>query len=209
MSGRAWGAEIQSREEKFEIKRQAVLRAAASLFRDKGTERTTLSDIADVLHVSKPTVYYYFRNKEEVLLALIEAAVSEFTDPALHPEDYPLAPNTSGADRLERFVRRAMRILFGEIGSSFSASLPGILEGERRAQFLAVGKPIDEMAEKILRDGIADGSFEACNITATYRFVIGALRYIPVWQKDQKMSPEEIADAFVLFVIRSVKRAVA
>ena len=100
MSGRAWGAEIQSREEKFEIKRQAVLRAAASLFRDKGTERTTLSDIADVLHVSKPTVYYYFRNKEEVLLALIEAAVSEFTDPALHPEDYPLAPNTSGADRL-------------------------------------------------------------------------------------------------------------
>jgi AcrR family transcriptional regulator len=207
MSGRAWGAQIQSREEKFELKRQAVLRTAAGLFRTKGVENTTLGDVAEVLHVSKPTVYYYFRNKEEVLLALVEAAVAEFVDPALHPDDYPLVPGASGADRFERFVRRAMRILFGELGSSFPASLPKMLDGERRNQFLAAGKPVEDMAEEILNEGIEDGSFEPCNIAATYRFVIGAIRYIPVWQREIGMAPQDIADAFVPFVMRSLRRA--
>jgi AcrR family transcriptional regulator len=186
-----------------------VLRTAASLFRSKGIENTTLSDVADMLHVSKPTVYYYFRNKEEVLLAIIETAVAGFMDSAVHPGDHPLAPGLTGAERFERFIRRALRILFSELGSSFPGSLPSLLDGDRRAQFLAAGKPVDEMAENILRDGIADGSFEPCNITATYRFVIGALRYIPVWQHDQKLTPEDIAEAFVLFVMRALKRAPA
>jgi AcrR family transcriptional regulator len=203
--GKAWGSEVQSREEKFELKRQAVLRTAAALFRSKGVQNTALSDVADALNVSKPTVYYYFRNKDEVLLALIEGAVAQFGDGQAHPQDYPLAAGISNTARLERFLRRAMRILFDELGTHFPIWLPHLLEGDKRAQLLAIGSPVDGIAEKILREGIADGSFAPSNVIATYRFVIGALRYIPVWQKDHSLTPVEITEEFVSFVMRSVR----
>lgn len=203
---RAWGSEVQSREEKFELKRQAVLRTAAALFRSKGVENTALSDVADALNVSKPTIYYYFRNKDEVLIALIEAAVAQFGDAENHPEDYPLAEEVSSYERLERFLRRAMRILFDEIGTAFPIWLPQLLDGDKRSQLVIIGKPVDEAAEKILADGIADGSFERSNATATYRFIIGALRYIPVWEREHNLSPTEITEEFVSFVMRSVRR---
>jgi len=203
--GRAWGSEVQSREEKFELKRQAVLRTAAALFRSKGVENTALSDVADALNISKPTIYYYFRSKDDVLLALIEEAVAQFADAEAHAEDYPLAPGVSNVARMERFLRRSMRILFDEIGTSFPTWLPHLLDGDKRAQLVAIGKPVDETAEKILRDGIADGSFAPSNVTATYRFVIGALRYIPVWQNEHGFTPAEITEEFVAFVMRSVR----
>lgn len=204
--GKAWGAQIQSPEEKFALKRQAVLRTAASLFRRKGVENTTLGDVAGELNVSKPTVYYYFRNKDDVVIALIEAAVADFCDPDRHPQDYPLAPGLSCSEQFERFVRRCLRILLGELGESFPLWLPNLLEGEKRAQFIAAGKPVDDMAEAILQTGMREGVFASCDSGAVYRFVLGALLYIPVWQKDRKTPSDAIADAFVAFAMRSIRR---
>ncbi|MFZ0500715.1 MAG: helix-turn-helix domain-containing protein, partial [Steroidobacteraceae bacterium] len=50
-----------------EIKRDAVIRAAARAFNRKGYHNTSLDDIAAALEVTKPTVYYYVSNKEQLL----------------------------------------------------------------------------------------------------------------------------------------------
>ena len=59
------------REQQREIKRQAVLAAAAQLFNERGFHATSLDDIARRLHVSKPTLYYYVKNKDEILLGCV------------------------------------------------------------------------------------------------------------------------------------------
>src|SRR3982751_6706426 len=49
-------------------KREAVLKTAAQLFLEKSYGRTSMNDVAHRLKITKPALYHYFRNKEEILL---------------------------------------------------------------------------------------------------------------------------------------------
>ena len=60
------------REQQREAKRQAVLSTAAQMFNERGFHATSLDDIAARLHVTKPTLYYYVKNKDEILLACVQ-----------------------------------------------------------------------------------------------------------------------------------------
>ena len=60
-------ASVPDRQQQREAKRHAVLQAAAQLFNERGFHATSLDDIAARLNVSKPTLYYYVKNKQELL----------------------------------------------------------------------------------------------------------------------------------------------
>ena len=49
-------------------KREAVLQTAAELFLEKSYGRTSMNDVAERLHITKPALYHYFQNKEDILL---------------------------------------------------------------------------------------------------------------------------------------------
>src|SRR5881398_466927 len=53
-----------------ETKREAVLQTAAQLFLEKSYGRTSMNDVADRLNITKPALYHYFRNKEEILVEI-------------------------------------------------------------------------------------------------------------------------------------------
>jgi AcrR family transcriptional regulator len=57
--------------EEFVPAEEALVRAAYRLIASKGIERTTLQDIADAAGVSKALAVYYFKTKENLLLAAI------------------------------------------------------------------------------------------------------------------------------------------
>src|SRR5215831_2123417 len=49
-------------------KREAVLETAAQLFIEKSYGRASMNDVAERLRVTKPALYHYFQNKEQILL---------------------------------------------------------------------------------------------------------------------------------------------
>ncbi len=53
--------------------RQEILDAAARLFADRGYVATTMSEIARAVGLGQSSVYYWFRSKEDLLLALAGA----------------------------------------------------------------------------------------------------------------------------------------
>src|SRR6266487_4179997 len=57
--------------EEFVGQQESLVRAAYRLIASKGIERTTLQDIADAAGVSKALAVYYFKTKENLLLAAI------------------------------------------------------------------------------------------------------------------------------------------
>ena len=61
-----------ARAQQRNAKHQAVLAAAARLFCEQGFHAAALDDVATRLHVSKPTLYYYVRNKRELVKACAE-----------------------------------------------------------------------------------------------------------------------------------------
>ena len=54
-----------------EYHRGSILAAAERLFSEKGTERTTMDDIAREAEYSKATLYVYFQSKEEIVGAIL------------------------------------------------------------------------------------------------------------------------------------------
>jgi len=67
----------RERERSRAIKREAVILAAARAFRERGYHNTSLDDVAAALNVTKPTIYYYVANKEEILFECFRAGLDE------------------------------------------------------------------------------------------------------------------------------------
>ena len=54
------------------LKKEEILSAALKLFLEKGIRETKLEEIAESVYLTKPTIYYYFKSKEDIVDALIE-----------------------------------------------------------------------------------------------------------------------------------------
>lgn len=60
------------RQKQRVARRQAILFAAGDLFATKGFETTSLEDVAVSAELSVPTIYTFFKSKQELLLGLLE-----------------------------------------------------------------------------------------------------------------------------------------
>ncbi len=55
--------------------KQKIFVAAAQLFAQKGFRGVTMREIASTCGVTKPTIYYYFNNKEQIYKEIIKAGI--------------------------------------------------------------------------------------------------------------------------------------
>src|SRR5579864_166276 len=77
-----WPSQTERQRER-EMKREAVLRTAAQVFNEKGFHATSLDEVAERLHVTKPTLYYYAKSKDEILFECVRIGL-EMTQAAIN-----------------------------------------------------------------------------------------------------------------------------
>src|SRR3546814_14717544 len=92
-----WAA--RDRVAEREAKREAVLQTAARAFAENGYHRTSLEEIAARLGVSKPTIYYYAQNKDDLVAAIAARALDEIVA-AMDAAEQSSALSRSEARRL-------------------------------------------------------------------------------------------------------------
>ncbi len=85
-------------KEEAEQTRQAILLAALDLFSEKGYSKTTFDEIAKHINLTKGAVYWHFRNKPDLLIALIREVI-------IRTEDYirKEVPNTDTIEDLKKY----------------------------------------------------------------------------------------------------------
>lgn len=204
-SKKAWGNTLQKPDEQFELKRGAILRAAAQLMRQRGYSRTSLGDIADLLNVSKPTIYYYFRNKDEIIRELLRVTVETILDPDDHPDDFPNVPGLNGAQRFERYLRRVVRLVADDMLCCLITAPKEMLDPATVHEYEVCSPLVERMAEQIIRDGIEDGSIAPCDPIATHLFIVGALSFLPNWRHPEAYPGGAVADMFVEFAMQGMR----
>jgi AcrR family transcriptional regulator len=74
--------------------------AAGELAYRRGVERTTLADIAEAAAVPVGNVYYYFKTKDDLIAAVVDARVAELTETFAALE----RKHDSPADRLKGLI---------------------------------------------------------------------------------------------------------
>jgi AcrR family transcriptional regulator len=177
-----------------EVKREAVIRAAAHAFNRKGYHNTSLDDIAAALEVTKPTVYYYVTNKEQLLFECFVAGVEQIR--AAFREVKQL--NVTGRERLNGVLRHYGAAVASEFGWCMVRAEEQDLSPAMSGHIKALKSEIDQGIRRLIREGVQDGSIHPCDPKMTAFALAGALNWIAHWYREnQSMTGAQIADAFV------------
>jgi len=70
---------IERKEREREEMRELILQAAQKLFLSNGYEKTSIRSIAEAIEYSPATIYLYYKDKNELLFSLHEAAFRKMT----------------------------------------------------------------------------------------------------------------------------------
>ncbi|MFZ5633174.1 MAG: TetR/AcrR family transcriptional regulator [Bacillota bacterium] len=62
--------------------KKKILNSSIKLFSEKGIFKTTLGDIASDAGISKGTLFYYYRSKDELLYDILDISINEITEVA-------------------------------------------------------------------------------------------------------------------------------
>jgi len=194
-SASAWRAG-RKRLRDHSVKRDAVIRVAARAFHERGFHNTSLDDIAAALEVTKPTIYYYVPNKEQLLFECFVAGL-EPIHAALRDVKDSKAP---ARDRLCAVLRQYVAAIASEFGWCMVRAEEQDLGENLSAQVRALKAIIDQGIRKLLREGMKDGSIETRDIKMSAFALAGAVNWIAHWYRDkQGLTPAQIGDAFVNF----------
>jgi AcrR family transcriptional regulator len=187
-----WKA-FASRRRDPATKREAVLQTAAQLFLEKSYGRTSLNDVAERLNITKPALYHYFRNKEEILLecyrlgtGLIEEILNEIADHC-----------GSGLEKVEAFIYSYANVMTVNFGRCVMRLDQGDLSSDALSEVRAYKRKIDRRLRSFIQEGIGDGSITACDPKIAAFSIAGALNWICMWyEPDGPLSAEDIATQF-------------
>ncbi len=190
-----------SRRRDPETKREAVLQTAAQLFLEKSYSRTSLNDVAEKLHITKPALYHYFHNKEQILLecyrlgtAMIEEILNDI---ATHCG--------TGLEKVEAFIQAYANVMTVNFGRCVMRMDEGDLTPEAFAEVRAYKRKIDRRLRSFIQEGIEDGSITQCDPKLAAFSIAGALNWICVWyEPDGPLSADEIAAQYTRTLTRGL-----
>jgi len=179
-------------DQRFRVKRDRMLRAAARCFNLKGYSGTSLKDVANLLGLTDAALYYYVRNKQElVYLCYVRAA-----DVGREAMQRAVREGRDGLDTVQRYLRYHIEYLVGAEGAiAITIEIPS-LKPEQWAQVLELSRKHSAAFEALLERGIADGSIAPCDVRMTGNAIMGSLNWIPKWFHGDPAVAAKILDEF-------------
>jgi AcrR family transcriptional regulator len=193
--GSPWSVR-RRRPRDHDMKRDAVVKAAAQAFNERGYHNTSLDDVAAALGVTKPTIYYYVENKEQLLFECFRTGLQRIRE-AFHEAE---RSEGSGMERLSRVVRGYAQAIASEYGWCMVRAHEHDLGAGMGMQVNALKSEIDQGIRRLVREGVADGSIAPCDPKIAAFAMAGALNWIAHWYREnQPMSADQVAEAFTHF----------
>lgn len=182
-------------------KRQAVLSTAAQLFNERGFHATSLDDIAARLGVSKPTLYYYVKSKDQILLECVRQGL-EMT---LEGIEVSRQAGGTALDQLEACMRVYARIVTMDFGMCLIRVGDEQLPPESRKALRRMKAQIDLAFRRLVEAGVQQGLLAPCDPKMTAFMIGGALSWIGKWyDSGGAYSPDEIAEQAVRTLLQGV-----
>lgn len=170
--------------------RQRIIEAALKAFTARGFEATTTTEIADALQMTGPALYHYFRTKDELLFACMDATLEQ-----LHAE-LAAAAATAGSvrERTARVLRAQLQVELktGSAAPLVNAHLYGpqyltdMLPPERREALRVRQRAIVQIYRELIAEGVARGDFAVPDPAVAAFNVLAVLQYSSVWYRPRR-----------------------
>jgi AcrR family transcriptional regulator len=170
------------------LRRESILQNALQIFDRQGFANTSLDDIANETGVKREAIYYYFKNRAEILLHIIrpqsESLVEGLRKIVTSKADYHQKLYLAVENHLERFDRKCLEM---------TVSLRDVyLEDARevRREMDKIWRSYETMWTSLIEEGQAEGEFTRCGDAKMVAFgILGMCNWLARWYDPKKSIP--------------------
>jgi len=169
-----------------------MYRTIAQLFRDRGFDATSVSEIARTLGLTKAGLYHHFESKEALLFEIMMFGLDKVRDEVILPVRAIHDPE----ERLRQLITRHARITtrghgaVAHLQDEIRALPPAArkqIENRMRVYFDLVRSTLDELQ--------AAGRLRQVDRTVATFCLIGMILWLPRWfRQDGRLTQDEVAN---------------
>lgn len=195
----------KARGTKAEHRRRQIIDDAARLFDSAGYRHVNMDDIARAAGIAKPTLYHYFRSKDDILYGIYNAFLDLLIDrhtSRLH----------AGLDSRQLLLEVMRDIL--ELMESHRGHVRALFEHHEELppeNWVKIRDKRDHyqgLVQAVIEDGIARGEIRDVDPQLATLALLGMCNWSYQWyRKDGSLRPQEIAYAFWNFIVYGFQQA--
>ena len=192
-----------SRPRALSARRLEILKSAAAAFRRRGYHGASVGEIARALRMTKGNLYYYFRDKEEILYVLHDWSLDLLLE-RLREVEKSEAP---AAQKLRQLVQSFAQMIIDELhGTALTMDLQA-LSPARLRRVIAKRDRFDRGLRDLVREGMDTGAFTRGDPKLAAFAVLGAVNWIPRWYDPRGPAGSlEIGAAFADLVLDGLRK---
>jgi AcrR family transcriptional regulator len=182
--------------------RDAILRAAARLFRERGFADTGMRDIAAAADLSAANLYHYFDGKNDLLFYCQDRAL----DRMLSAVASARRDSRSAAERLRTVFTAHLRTLLDEIEGATAHLQVDSLPPALRDAIVAKRDRYERALRRIIAEGIASRELVDTDPALIARAMLGAMNWTVTWFRPEGPgSSAAVGDVISRYLVRGVQ----
>ena len=184
-------------------RRIEILKSAAAAFRRRGYHGASVDEIASALEMTKGNLYYYFRNKEEILYACHDYSL----DVLLGLMRDVQGDGSRADDKLRRLILAFVHLMLDELqGTALTLDLQALSPSLQR-RIIAKRDRFDRGLREIIQQGIDQGRFRPGDPKMIGFAIMGAVNWITKWfDPAGPMTSDQIGQRFADHLVGGLLR---
>lgn len=175
-----------------------ILDAAAEAFMQRGFATTTVDDIADAVGATKGLIYYHFRTKFDIFLAVYELGMKQVREQV---EPYANGSGT-GRERIELMSIAHLvnlmkdleyhQVVHQGVRNQESTALKA-RQRDALVQLNNLRRDYESLFRRVISEGVDDGSLRNVDVALATRMLLSSLNSVDAWyRKGQEQSDTDI-----------------
>jgi len=180
-----------------------ILHSAARTFRRLGYHGATVEQIANALHMKKGNLYYYFKNKEDILFACHQYSLDRLMELVDQVEQSGLTADQN----LRRLIVSFVHTILDELhGTALFLDLEALSPAHLKTVIVRRDR-FDRAVRQVLQQGMDAGVFRPGDPKLLAFAILGAVNWIPRWYAPAGPSTsQDIADRFADYLIAGLRQ---
>lgn len=187
-----------------------LLDAAARAFTQMGFASATIDTVADLIGVTKGSVYYYYRSKTDLFFAVHRRAMEINLD-AITP--LARASGVSASQRIWNMAHRHTHLMMEHLNyqrvtvQGLEMHLMGRTNEQQRAQLeelVQLRDTYERLFRTVIEQGMEAGEFPAMRVELTVKPLLGALNWTTMWYQPRDGETEDDRESIARHVANFV-----
>lgn len=182
------------REKKAAKRREDILRSASLVIAKQGFQHATMEDIAGELLMTKGSLYYYFKNKQDLLFHCHNLILSQ----ALQMMEEIKAEDISAKEKVEKAIKGHVAIAIEEKEIFNLIIRPEQIFSDEHIELIVEKRDrYTDYFDQFIEEGIRNGEFTLKQKKMARMMILGAVNWTQVWYSDSgEFDKEELQNIY-------------